>query len=272
MEVADSTAIGITQLAIPIDLPPQCTAPANSSCIDVLALDNSFPTSKFLVSAVGFADDGRLRYELGILAAWPGSRRHPIALGQQQSVEVTGLPAGNTTLYACAIDDAGLELCHHQMVTVVQPPPAFDASAALLSFDLGTSAQLGMPEALAASSQLFAALVASAAGGDAARPSEKAPDLAALSSATQQAVSVRASQLVMLLANSTTVQDGDGAQQALASAAAVAAVAGELLSTEAQAKLLGVAQMSERLPARTLAGSYAQEPSRSGGVQHKLGP
>ena len=246
LEVANSTAVGTTQLVVPIDQPPLCTAPASSSCIDVLVLDDNFPTSKLLVSAVGFADDGPLKYELGSLASGPGSRRQPIALGQQQSVEVTGLPAGNTTLYACAIDDAGQELCDYQSVAVVQPP-AFDASAALLSFNLSTGAQAAAPEALAASCQLLAALVASAAGVDAATASGEAPDLAALPFAAQQAVATQASQLVMLLANGMTVQDGDGAQQALASVATVVAAAGELLSSEAKAQLLGVAQQSEWL-------------------------
>jgi hypothetical protein len=242
-------ATGSTQLVIPIDQPPQCAAAAGARCIDVQVLHDRFPTSKFLVSTFGFADDGQqLKYELGSLSAGPGSRRRPVAIGQQQSVEVTGLPVGNSTLYACAVDDAGSELCHYQAVTVTQPAAGFDASAVLAGFNL-SSTVAATPEALAASSQLLASLVAAAAsasrGSDAARNTGEASNLANLPPEVQQAIAAEASQLVALLADGLSLRDNDGTQQLLASVATVASAAGELLSPEARAGLLQVAQQSE---------------------------
>jgi hypothetical protein len=138
---------GSTQLVIPVDQPPQCTAPTGSSCIEVQTISSIFPTSKVVVSAVGFADDGvQLKYELGSLGT--GSRRRAVALGQQQSADVVGLPSGQITTYACATDDAGSELCHYENVTITEPE-SFDASESLTNFSLEDLHQkLSLPAAM----------------------------------------------------------------------------------------------------------------------------
>jgi hypothetical protein len=197
--------------------------------------------------AVGFADDGQqqLKYELGSMISGRGGRRRPIALGLQQSAEVSGLPAGEATLYACAIDDAGSELCHFQGVTVTEPE-SFDAARALAGFSLADAAA-DTTEALAALSQMFATLVASAAsssnggGGGAA---VQGADLSVFSEEAQMAISQHASNLITLLARKVLVQDSDGAQQVLASVANLAAAVGELLTPAAKEELLEVAQQS----------------------------
>jgi hypothetical protein len=164
-------------------------------------------------------------------------------MGQQPSAEVTGLPVGEAVLYACAVDEAGSELCHFQDVNITQPE-SFDANRALASFSLA-DATVATPEALAASSQMFAALVATAAGSSNVDEEGGETNLAVFSKEAQDFISMQASNLITLLARDLSVQDSDGAQEVLANVATVAATAGELLSTEAKQELLDVAKQSE---------------------------
>jgi hypothetical protein len=106
-----------------------------------------------------------LRYDIGSLDS-AGQTRRPVSSGQQSTADVTGLPVGASILYACARDDAGLELCRYQAVDVGPPPVGFDAGSALqdaLALELPAEASAAE---LAGSSQLFAALVSMAVSGD----------------------------------------------------------------------------------------------------------
>jgi hypothetical protein len=48
--LGDSTT-GSTQLVIPIDQAPQCSAGSDPACIEVQTVESNFPNAKFLVSA-----------------------------------------------------------------------------------------------------------------------------------------------------------------------------------------------------------------------------
>jgi hypothetical protein len=179
----------------------------------------------FTVVGEGFADDGgSLRFEIGTIDA--ASKMTRVAHSGAASVaDVSGLPAGNTTVYVCARDSTGAQLCQQAVVTVQQKPAGWDAMGSLQqSFGSDSQQQAGSQQQLAGKAQLFSTIVGSVLSSNGS----------AADSSLQQAIRGAADRLVSELMSEVQADDPEGLQQLVSSLAVVASAAPQLLSPEAK--------------------------------------
>jgi hypothetical protein len=95
-------------------------------------------------------------YEFGIQSA--DGVRKVSAVGSQTSSTFTGLPLGNTTLYACASDPLGAQACDTAVITVTPPKCDFKVSDALSGVDVDQMSGTGDPAVVAAGAAGFRSL------------------------------------------------------------------------------------------------------------------
>ncbi len=138
---ADLSLAGLqTRLAIvvPLNRAPMCK---RDTCIAVTVADSTYPRATARALATGFVDQepASLTYDFGVQH---GAQLVPEATGLSVlHYTFRALPAGNTTVYVCAVDSAGGRACSWATLEVSETPSeeASVTMAALLAADIGSS-------------------------------------------------------------------------------------------------------------------------------------
>ncbi|KAG2488335.1 hypothetical protein HYH03_013025 [Edaphochlamys debaryana] len=196
-------------------------APTSAAGCVTFTLDSAtFPTASVTARAEGWwdAEDGTglLRYEFGVRERLASGRVMSSArqLSASSSARLVGLPQGEVSLYACAVDSSGARACGSGIVTVLPPPADFDAGAALLAFNMTALLQAGDQGTLLAATVQIAAVVSILGGANAAS--------AAPTEAQQALVARLSTALLPALLGDAALADPEQRSMAVGAAAALA--------------------------------------------------
>jgi hypothetical protein len=138
---------GTASLTVPLNTPPYCNRTADP-CLSLELVNATFPFELVTARAEDFVDgqDETLRYEFGILpdgATLSSGSRLVRAAGTASAVNIVGLGVGVTTIYTCASDSLGAEVCTTQSVEVQPADEGFSAQLSLAAVDVSSLVRWG---------------------------------------------------------------------------------------------------------------------------------
>eukprot|EP00198_Chlamydomonas_reinhardtii_P001513 XP_001690849.1 predicted protein [Chlamydomonas reinhardtii] len=223
---------------------------ANAGCLSLELLDTTFPTAAVAVHAAGWLDrqDTQLRYEFGVRDTAASGHDQVQRVGASASATLVGLPAGNVTLYACALNSGGSRTCGARVVTIAQPPADFNISAAAASLDvdalveskdIGSLLQAG---ASLANLMSFTSSSPAASNGNGNVTGDSSSPATAVDPAVGAAIAKQSLTLVSAILTGTSMSDPEAAQQAISVIGAVAGSAAAFLPASGKAVMAGAAK------------------------------
>jgi hypothetical protein len=145
------------------------------------------------------------RYDWGTVN---GGVRKVLASGPAPAFTFTGLPVGSTTVYTCAVDVDGAQLCQGAPVTVEAAPSTFSVAEALTSLDVAQLTATGDVGVLAAGAQALQSLsaFASSSAAEGQAQEQRAQVQAAIASKTNALVGMLAGNVADYLDDPQTMQ------------------------------------------------------------------
>ncbi|KAF6254423.1 hypothetical protein COO60DRAFT_1665172 [Scenedesmus sp. NREL 46B-D3] len=190
----------------------------------------------------------RASYDFGTVNFKAGSSyglRSLAASSTAPTFTFTGLPAGEATLYVCAVDADGAQTCEDAKVVVKEPPTSFKVTDALSALDVGQLAGSGDVSVLAAGAQALQSLsefASKAATSDTAGPAAVPRQSAEEQKQVQSAIAAKTKAMISSLASSAgSLVDDPQSMSQVVSAVAVLSRTTNKLSSETKSKMLEVA-------------------------------